>query len=510
MGKQRQNRSKRTLTNTGVVSTAVHRPAEPASQSPRITRKVQANSGAAFVRRLGLKTSSPAKAPRLSLFGWNIGMRPVLTTGAVPFMPHLVEIAPLETFQALANVYFDKVDPCYGFIDKAQFMERLNARWQLNFPELPSAYDAVISGVAALGCLFSQRNATVMETQLVQVARSILDSSDPCVPPSAEVLTGWTLRTVYLRLTDMPYATWMASCTLMHLNEAAGIHSSSRSILPLSASCSPDIAARLLGVASHLNTWASYDLGLSRVRFQDHSKDILVSNEQGDLMGHLLALLPSSVTLDPSSTEDDVDMTAQLAQVLEKKNDKPVLIMAQSNVALCMLRRIYSQNLVISNELTAVVLGQLRLAFSAARTMVEDCAPWHHVINVPFQSLCILLTLDTSQSLDLAPEAMHTIKLVESAWDTDITREAYATATWLVTLYRQRRNDDLQIFDRALSSPYHDASEGSSQQGAPTAEESSWLNALVADMPGLQDIDLDAFWADDGMSQGLLLGNPTL
>jgi hypothetical protein len=349
-----------------------------------------------------------------------------------------------------------------------------------------------------------------METQLVQAARSVLDSIDPSVPPSAEVLTGWTLRVVYLRLTDTPYATWMASCTLMHLNEASGIHASSRSILPPSANCSVDIAARLLGVASHLNTWASYDLGLSRVRFQDPHKDIRVSNEPGDHTGQLLALLPFSVTLDPSFTEGDEDMTSQLAQLLEKKNETPVLVMAQSNVALCMLRRIHSQNLVISNHLTARVLGQLRLAFGAARAMVDDCAPWHQVINVPFQALCILLTLDTSQSLDLVPEAMQTIKLVESAWNTDVTREAYATATWLVTLYRQRRDDDLKVFDRALSSPYNEASEASSQHGAPTAEESSWLNALVADLPGLQDIDIDAFWADDGMIQGLFPDNPSL
>jgi hypothetical protein len=74
----------------------------------------------------------PAKAPKLSLFGWNIGKRQ-LSSESQPVYPVLsiTDITSLEHMRALAQIYFAKIGPCYGFIDSSQFFERLEARWQL-------------------------------------------------------------------------------------------------------------------------------------------------------------------------------------------------------------------------------------------------------------------------------------------------------------------------------------------------------------------------------------------
>lgn len=468
------------------------------------------------MRRLGLRID-PARAPRLNLFGWNLGARQLSSqpsAGAPPAPALLItDITSLEHMRALAKVYFEKVDPCYGFVDRCYFSERLDARWQTPLP--PTTYDSVLSGIAALGCLFSQRNATITELHLVRSARSSLDSHDLSGPPSADLITGWTLRTIYLRLTDSPHSTWMASSILMHLIEASGLHPESPPVLLPSAQCAPDLKRRLVGVAHHLNAWTSFDLGLSRVSFRTDDLPSLPSQKPGDYTAEVLGLLPVSVGLDPSRSVDETDLTSTLSRVLGGSHTQPPSVMAQCNLVLCILRRIHTQNLDLSPSLADQVLALLKRGLACARSMVMDCYPWHQVANVPFQIICVLLVLDTRSSLVLLPEAMQTLNLISSTYDTETMREACRTACLLVVLHQQRRKDDITVLGEALNQgPAIDAQ----QQGEPpslapqdgaSAEDVSWLGALVADLPGLQRVDLDQFLSTDMMNDFSFPGGPT-
>lgn len=51
-------------------------PASRVNDSRGVGHSLEANSGAAFVRKLGLRID-PARAPRLHLFAWNVGERRV-------------------------------------------------------------------------------------------------------------------------------------------------------------------------------------------------------------------------------------------------------------------------------------------------------------------------------------------------------------------------------------------------------------------------------------------------
>ncbi|KAJ5157262.1 uncharacterized protein N7482_008362 [Penicillium canariense] len=455
-----------------------------------LVRRLEANSGAAFVRKLGLKID-PAKAPKLNLFGWNIGTRrvssPITSTAALP----IVEITSLEHMKALAQVYFSKVDPCYGFIDQNLFFDRLALRWQS--PLRSEIYDSTLAGVTALGCLFSQRHATITELYLVQTARTVLDMQHLAGPPSIDLLTGWALRSVYLRMTDSPHSTWIASSTLMHLVEASGLHPESHSVLPPSVQCDPDIQRRLVGIAHHLNVWTSFDLGLSRVSFQKNLLPSLPSPKPGDYTAEILGLLPVSVSLDPGKSKDETDLTSTLSNLLDSSHTQPPSVLAQCNLVLCILRRIHTQNQDVSSKLAAKVLQLLKKGLGCARSMVIDCAPWHQVANVPFHIICVLLVMDTRSSLTMLPEAMQTLSLVASTYNTETMREAYSAACLLLMLHQQRRKDDIAIFGEALNIHQQDRPVESPPQLDPGSEEYSWLGALVADLPGLQRVDLDQF-----------------
>ncbi|KAJ5636564.1 uncharacterized protein N7484_009877 [Penicillium longicatenatum] len=470
-----------------------------------LVRRLEANSGAAFVRKLGLKID-PAKAPKLNLFGWNIGTRKLSTQDIPTSALSIIEITSLEHIKSLAQVYFDKVDPCYGFIDRRNFFERLNARWLS--PLIPDIYESVLSGVAAIGCLFSQRNATVTELHLVRTANCCLNMHHLSGPPSIDLLTGWALRSIYLRLTDSPYSTWIASSTLMHLLEAAGLHPETpeNSVLPHSAQCDPDIRRRLVGVAHHLNIWTSFDLGLSRVSFQKSDLPLPPSPKPGDYTDEILGLLPISISLDPGRAKDETDLTSTLAKLLDGTHTQPPSVLAQCNLALCILRRIHMQNLDISSSLADRVLILLKKGLGCASSMVLDCSPWHQVANVPFQIICVLLTMDTRPSLAILPEAMRTLGLVASTYDTEALAEAYSTACLLVLLHQQRRKDDITILGEALNVHQQNRLIESPPQLNPNSEEYSWLGALVADLPGLQRIDLDQFLNADMMDTSSFSG----
>ena len=133
-----------------------------------------------------------------------------------------------------------------------------------------------------------------------------------------------------------------------------------------------------------------------------------------------------------------------------------------------------------------------------------DCSPWHHVANVPFHIICVLLVMDIRSSLAMLPDAMQTLSLVASTYDTETMRKAYSAACLLVLLHQQRREDDVAKFGEALNIHRQEGQVSSPPQLNSSAEDHSWLGALVAD--GLQSFDLDPFLDVDIINGSSVLG----
>ncbi|KAL2784811.1 major facilitator superfamily domain-containing protein [Aspergillus keveii] len=472
-------------------------------------RSLTANSGAAFVRRMGLKLD-PANAPRLNLFGWNIGARELSSGVPIASGLPIEAIVSYDDMRKLADVYMRKVHTCYGFIDEVDLSQRLDARWEPG--SATSMFDSVLAGIAAIGLLFSERTVKVTEILLVELAKSMLESYDGSAAPPLDIITGSLLRVIYMRMTAPPYATWLASSKLIHLIEAAGLHrEGSDGVDTSSLKLDPTLRRRLLGVAQHQNMWTSYDLGLSPVRLKtDISSHAHLGNmPSGDFTDELLGLLPASVNLDPEQNHDDHDLQMTLIQILDREHTQPPSIMAQTNVVLCILRRLHLLNINTSPNLTARILQQFKRALESARTMVEDCSPWQHMPNVPFNIITILLELDTYAALDQLPDAMETLKTVASAYNTPTMREAYATARLLVYLYQQRRFHDAQVLGNLLSRLESDSGRTSTEpqdiRRAPDLEV-PFLEELISDIPTLQGFDFEQFLNNAdmaGIAQGM-------
>ena len=321
----------------------------------------------------------------------------------------------------------------------------------------------------------------------------------------------------------------------MHLIEAAGLHLEPSDTNPAgilqpsqqqNSSSSPqstekDTRRRLFGMARHLNTWISFDLGRSRVVLhgaETQSLPIPATKGNPNSRASIFHLLPLTESLDPttSAPQSLQDLESALTCVLDLIYSEPSLILVQTNLALCIYRRVRALNahaLLPSHLDRALSLASRGLG--AARNMVAANSPWHQVANVPFQVICTLLAIDSQAALALLPDAMATLREVVGAYDTAAMREAYSTAYLLVAMHQRRKEDDTKALADVLRANAvavgqqeekrreDDGGEMSGELGRGFDQDLagdvgfSWLEDLVIDMPSLQNFDIDQFLMTD-------------
>ncbi|KAK9778569.1 hypothetical protein SCAR479_04591 [Seiridium cardinale] len=466
-------------------------------------RSLEANSGAAFLRRLALRIDAN-NAPRMHTFAWNafLGTR---STAHTPISQPITEIISEKEMHNLVDVYFAKVDPIYGFINRQDLDRQIKNRWMNPVAAQPE--DAVLCGVAALGYLFSDVQADTSEVNLVESARSLLEPTT-FEPPSATSITAWLLRVVYLRLTDSPHKTWLTSCILMHMVEAAGLHyeRAQESILhSTSEEVNPDIRNRLVAVAQHVNTWASFDMGHSRVTlYNTLTPWRFLPAHCGDNTVEILELLPYSSILDPERASNIAELESALSAILQRKHTRPPSVLAQCNLMLCLCRRLQSMNTPFTGSTLDHILMLAAKGIKAAQNLVDTFSPWHHIINVPFQVICVLLAIDTLASTPQLKGALRCLRSVSERYNTDATQEALRTASLLLSIHQKWKEKCASNLTEVLRE-YPNTSESETQANTlRPVDDTSWLDDLLGDLSTTQQVDLDrllnynSFWEPDG------------
>lgn len=455
-------------------------------------RSIVANSGPGFARQL-VKNIDPVGAPKLQLTAWNVGGRTL--DSVINPSNTVTDLLSQQKMTLLAEAYFEKVDPCYHFIDRSRTFIDIERRWS---EQCSRSLDAMLCGLAALGSFFSKVQAVAVEGQLVKLAKSILDDIDGAVDIYS--LTAAVLRVVYLRVAGEPLTAWSTSCATMHQLQAAGIcaSQSQRNLLGFpSLDCPPQTKRRLFGVTQHLNTWISFDVGLSRVSLQP--PDIPAEPDSPSHYSEkLLQLLPASVSLDPAETQNEDTLTSALQILLAKRDTQGPLVMAQCNLLLCILRRLTN----LKQGEDSLVTPSLRFmskSLACAHEMIRDDQPWHHLANMPFQIFCMLLAIDTPASLRMVDDAVQTLLAVVRAYDRPSLRDAANTAYLILSLHRKRRREDADIMDKILAKPMDLKAPQDHVDGWPVPSEAevAWIHSLMSEFPTLQDMDvsnmMDAF-----------------
>ena len=408
---------------------------------------MEANSGTAFPHLLGVRLN-PQSAPKVHGFSWNLGPRDEPPDPAI----NIADLISKEEMQDLASHYLKRVHPVYGVLDSEDLQQKINARW--HNPASVVGYDAVFCGVAALGSLYSGGKEHPKECVMAQAAKEKLESTKFSKKTLLHDATAWILRTIYLRTTNCPHASWMASCSTMHIIEAIGAHQDPE-LVSLVYSDTADIGfneerqRRLFWVATVLNSWISYEYGRSRVIPRGVSCKIPLPR-QDDFTTELISLYQISEQLDPDRDNKALDFEEALSRIEGLILSHDALVLSQSNLALTIYRRLRIASLNISNNVLARIMQFGNRGLDAAVRLAEDRCPWWHVANLPFQFVCILLAIDTKESLSHIGPALRSFRTITRHYNTPTIRTALETVESLVCLFQAKKEQDSVILRESL------------------------------------------------------------
>ncbi|CRG85083.1 Protein RDR1 [Talaromyces islandicus] len=451
------------------------------TQAPYTERYMEANSGVLFPRTLGLKLNSRNNAQQGDCPGWNLGIRhsPRRSEKSIAW------VLPYTSWLELCHVYEKRVHPIYGFLDLQTVCATAQRRWE--DPHTTNEYDPVLCGVAALGSLFSFQANWEQERHLVECAKEILETSGTIMKPSIDDAAGWLLRTLYLRCSISPHAAWMASCIALHIIEATGIHQESAtgvvSLVYADTATPPSSSVghqevetkrRIIWIARLLNTWISFEYGRSRVILRETSLPLpKPESRDGDYTSTLVSLFQISENLDPNNDIPAASLENLLEELEKYDFGVDALILSQSVLAFTIYRRLQLLGLSVNKTAVERVINLGRRGLEASRRCIDSNCPWWHVNNVPFQFTCILLVIDTSDSLIHVHDSVAVLKKVADHFRTPKSYQALETIELFVRLSQRRKEQDAALLAKSLLID-QTSEEGQEQQ--PTTQQSAVTN----------------------------------
>ncbi|KAJ8611807.1 hypothetical protein MRB53_037720 [Persea americana] len=409
-------------------------------------QSMEANSGLAFTRLLGMRLD-PSAGPKLFTFGWNVGTSSYLISP----VPPITEFVSQEELYKLALLYFDCVHPLYGFLDKGLVLANIPVRW--SSPQDCAIPDHLFAGIVAAGTLFSRDPVLPAITRIVELQKNALEQSSVMQPPTLTCLQSWLVRCIYLRATDHPHAVWVASSVVMHLIESAGLQlEASSSILHPARDAAhddPEIRRRVFWIARMLNSWVSFEYGRTRVALRGITAK-LPSAQEGDFTLDYINLYGISCCLDPERSDKAGQWEDFLAQVDAFESNHDGITLSRANLGLAGYRRLRLANPNMSQDVLTRIINVTLDGLSAARRLAEAGAPWWHVANVPFQTVCCFLAMDTRESLMHVGDALRALEYVVERFHSSSMREALKTARFLVRLSKKRKDEDSIFLSQSL------------------------------------------------------------
>jgi hypothetical protein len=427
---------------------------------PYKSRFMGASSAVAFARGVGVDLGM-ISPPRLHSYAWNVGIRSErlsLTS------TRLRQLLSFEDSQPYIEVYFDAVNPLYGIVSKDSFAQRCTSFWNIHLAGTAfeaTIFEAVICGIISLGSFFSNGNTCAIESELVEHSKLLLESSisQPPALVTMDHVTASILRSLYLRLTTRPHLSWLASCTTMHLAEATGLHQEMDTIQSAIDDTRPlaikeaDSRRRIFWVAWSFNQFLSAEYGRSPV-YLDNVRCYKPVAQAYDFTTDLIALAGVLPLNSPQSNDSSkaAESEAALIKLSHLPDRVSALTLLKADVCLILCRRLWAKNYKMSSDQIDTVLSIFQRGFTHAQILSKQHHPWWNVLSVPFQSLCMLLSISSAKTIEMLPEAMQTLTIVAQTYDTHLTREALNIARRLIARSAERRREDLVMLDGLCNS----------------------------------------------------------
>ena len=427
----------------------------------RDTPSPQYKSGTNFAQDLKGQLSHDGSR-RLKSDSWNLGVRADSSTDSLS----LTDLISIHSAQKFSDVYFEKIHPVYGIISREHYQRKLIRRWGSG---CPTTYDAVLCGVIGLGSLFSGIESARQETVIIERAKAILENSTPTLTahaPASELASSWVLRCLYLRMAVEPHAAWIASRTTMQLI-AENYHQTSnmprdefeeglKSSFCLKTDDWNGIdESRVFWVANVLNYWICTEYARPRSQWEALTKlypPPLIPIHLQDFTPVIVKIYQISIRI--ARVHGQVPTAEHLLQIIEdisnllSPDTHDVLLLHKAIQGFCLYRALRSSTSSIPPSVPTQIIQFGSEGVRAALRLAEDKQPWWHIANVPFQFLCVLLAMDTRESLCQVELAMQALRRIAWCFDTSKMRRVVSTAEELVRLSQKKKLDDARTLGR--------------------------------------------------------------
>ncbi|KAJ8059058.1 hypothetical protein OCU04_012035 [Sclerotinia nivalis] len=457
---------------------------------PNKCRFTNANSAIAFPRCLGMEMEM-VTPPRLHSYAWNAGIR---TEGPKPNHMRLHEFCCWGFASSAIDVYFEQINPVFGMLEREGFRHKCELFWKNDTGSV--GFEALICGVVSLGSLFTRQIGCVLECNISEHGRCLLEQgSQRHGDMSLDHVMAWTLRALYLRSTTRPNLSSLAIFTTVHLAESIGLHreldtvvfavDGSRKVF------TPDILElrrRVFWIVMSLNQLFAAEYGRSKVSL-DNVRCRKPIAKEGDSIGDLIAMteLLSSCS-DPRVEPDSLRISIENLSALPCNH--PGLALIKADIVLCLSRRLHLTYSKFCPDVLSTIMMILRAAFTESQKLSERRIPWWNVISVPFNTVCLLLSINTRQSISHLPQAMDTLETVSKLWDTHLSREALQTAQMLVNRFVEIKREDQVVLESLHRAVDHPCASSSNQNWTGT-----FGNDLFEGLNG-QDFGWTQFFGD--------------
>ena len=412
------------------------------------SRYAGASAAMAFPHILGGVLGSDSLSKMHSL-AYNFGIRPEEASSAHVFLGTLISEDDLGFF---SGVYFSALAPIGDYMDQRIFSQRCRDHYQSSGSNI-AAFGALAAGVAALGSFLSPERHP-RESDLVQYAKAILDDPASMRMLGIDHIIAWAMRVFYLRATSRPNNAWIASCTMMHLCEAVGLHEEENIKKMASVAGAAvvghdaDRLRRIFWISWAGHNLLSYESDRSSVRFRAVTCQAIMptSGSVADQFVQIAQIIPapnSPFHLESQPPTPREELFERLKALHKLQFIHPFLVVTKADLAFGFYRRIYQLKLGISDDIIKLVIDSGNAALDAAQQLANQGRLFWNVIGSVFQYACVLLAIDTAAASVHIVAAFRGLENLVKAADTGLTREALSMARHLLSLNTAKKRKEL-------------------------------------------------------------------
>ena len=384
-------------------------------------------------------------------FAYNFGIRPEEASNAHGLLGKLISEDDLALF---SSVYFSALGPVGDLIDPRIYAQRCRDYYHgAGGTSTAVAFGAIAAGMAALGSFLSP-NRHPRESDLVQYAKAILEDPASMRTLSIDHIIAWGMRVFYLRATTRPNNAWIASCTVMHLCEAVGLHEEAniQNMASVAGAAAvghdADRLRRIFWIAWAGHNMLSYEYDRASVQFGAVTTQAIIPTpgSVADQFVQLAQIIPapnSPFQLDCQPPTPRDELVERLKALDKLRFTHPFLVVSKADLAFCFYRRIYQLKMGFSDEIIQLVIDSGNTAVEAAEQLASQGLLFWNAIGSVFQYACVLLAMDTPAASVHIPAAFKGLETLVQAADTGLTRKALSMARHLLSLSMAKKRKEL-------------------------------------------------------------------